>query len=127
MSRRKAFITWSLALFLGLGAGAAQAQPATRVADLNTTTPPRSLYPPSPEESEAFGNALLFAIEDGIHGLELWRTDGTAAGTRLVKDICPGACSAGPSHLTVSNGLLFFTANDGAHGIELWRTDGTAA
>jgi ELWxxDGT repeat protein len=28
-----------------------------------------------------------------VNGAELWKTDGTAAGTVMVKDICPGACS----------------------------------
>ena len=58
---------------------------------------------------------------------ELWKSDGTAAGTVLVKDINPGSASSEPSNLTNVNGTLFFTADDGAHGIELWKSDGTAA
>ncbi|HEX3128903.1 MAG TPA: ELWxxDGT repeat protein [Thermoanaerobaculia bacterium] len=46
------------------------------------------------------GSGLYFAFDDGIHGTELWRTDGTAGGTRMVKDICPGACSSSPTWLT---------------------------
>jgi len=40
-----------------------------------------------------FNNALYFAANDGISGLELWKTDGTGAGTVMVKDICPGVCN----------------------------------
>jgi choice-of-anchor C domain-containing protein len=60
-------------------------------------------------------------------GLELWRTDGTAAGTWLVKDINPGEGDSSPDFLTVMNGLLYFTAYNSDSGAELWRSDGTAA
>src|SRR5207244_2850184 len=64
---------------------------------------------------------------DGVHGQELWRSDGTAAGTMLVKDICPGAAGSGPFAFTNVNGTLFFAANDGVTGSELYKSDGTAA
>jgi ELWxxDGT repeat protein len=70
---------------------------------------------------------LLFTASDGIHGQELWKSDGTAAGTVMVDDIGPGSASADPSDLTNVNGTLFFAANDGIHGNELWKSDGTAA
>ena len=47
---------------------------------------------------------------------ELWRSDGTEAGTYLVKDINPGVGDGGPSFLTNVNGTLFFSANDGTTG-----------
>ncbi len=58
-------------------------------------------------------------------GRELWRSDGTAAGTALVRDICRGACSAGPDLREVVNDRLLFNAGN-AGGSGLWRTDGTA-
>jgi ELWxxDGT repeat protein len=55
-----------------------------------------------------------------VHGLELWRSDGTAAGTVLMQDIVPGTGSSSPRHFSVSGDHLFFTANDTVHGRELW-------
>ncbi len=64
---------------------------------------------------------------DGTSGIELWKSDGTAAGTVLVKDIRPGIFNSNPLSLTNVNGTLFFAANDGVTGFELWKSDGTAA
>ena len=70
---------------------------------------------------------LFFTADDGVNGCELWKSDGTAAGTVLVKDIRPGSCSSCPRNLTNVNGTLFFAADDGSDGRELWKSDGTAA
>ena len=75
------------------------------------------------------GGTLFFAAIDDENSLELWKSDGTEAGTVLVKDINPGGGgSAGslPNHLTDVNGTLYFTAFVPETGIELWRSDGTA-
>jgi ELWxxDGT repeat protein len=61
------------------------------------------------------------------NGIELWATDGTAAGTTLIKEINPGAANSTPAHFIVFNNTLFFTANDGTNGTELWSSDGTTA
>ena len=71
------------------------------------------------------GGTLFFAADDGVHGSELWRSDGTETGTVLVTDINPGASDGFPRYLTEVGGTLFFTARDGVHGQELWRSDGT--
>src|SRR5262249_26350665 len=75
------------------------------------------------------GGTLFFTANDGTHGRELWKTDGTAAGTTLVKDINPDTNPFGPSpnNLAAVGGTRFFAANDGVDGRELGRSDGTAA
>lgn len=74
----------------------------------------------------AFNGELYFHANDGVTGFELWKTDGTADGTVLVKDInmASGAGSL-PTDFTVFNGALYFHA--GEAGRQLWKTDGTAA
>lgn len=80
-----------------------------------------TIHGPSPRTGE-----LFFVADDGVHGRELWSTDGTAAGTAMVLDMSPGA--AGTTH--------WDTAVAGSRGVlmverssvwELWSTDGTAA
>ncbi|MEO8148939.1 MAG: ELWxxDGT repeat protein [Bacteroidia bacterium] len=56
---------------------------------------------------------------------ELWKSDGTTAGTQLIKDICPGVGSAEVYNFFEFNNELFFKANDCTNGNELWKTDGT--
>ena len=79
----------------------------------------------SPAHFAAMGNHLYFSANDGIHGAELWKTDGTVYGTMMVKDLNPGANGSHPTGLTVFNNALYFAATD-ASGTELWKSDGTA-
>ena len=79
----------------------------------------------SPGWLTSFRGRLFFASVGGGHGRELWRSNGTAGGTRLVKDINPKKGLA-PRSLTRVGRRLFLTADDGEHGQELWRSDGTA-
>ena len=72
------------------------------------------------------GTKVFFAADDGSRSDELWVSDGTAAGTHLVKDINPTGSSEATDLVNVA-GRLYFTARDGdpGHGQELWRSDGT--
>jgi len=69
---------------------------------------------------------LFISADDGLVGRELFATDGTTAGTSLVRDINISA-SADPDNLVVANGIAYFVATSGMTGRELWKTNGTAA
>src|SRR5258705_13807542 len=60
----------------------------------------------NPTQVVAVGAVAFFVADDGISGRELWRSDGTDAGTMLVKDINPGLLSSNPNNLTNANGTL---------------------
>lgn len=99
-----------------------------------TPTLTKDIYPGSQssllyKDPEYYLNAdgiLYFPARNGVNGTELWRSDGTTAGTYMVKDIYAGSGDSSPFDLTYMNGIVYFTARDEAHGIELWRSDGTA-
>ena len=69
--------------------------------------------------------ALLFTADNGSTGMELWKSDGTTAGTNLLLDINSGVLGSTPAEFTPFNGQLFFSAETAANGRELWVTDGT--
>jgi ELWxxDGT repeat protein len=71
------------------------------------------------------GGRIFFTAGDEAHGHELWSTDGTPEGTRLVRDILPGPGSSEPVELAAAGDRVFFSAHDGEHGWELWESDGT--
>jgi ELWxxDGT repeat protein len=73
------------------------------------------------------GDRLFFVGSDAESGAELWVTDGTATGTRRVRDIHPGPASSQPDGLVAAGNRVFFGAEDGEHGRELWESDGTEA
>ncbi|MBN1338986.1 MAG: hypothetical protein JXA03_06675, partial [Bacteroidales bacterium] len=79
----------------------------------------------SPAELVEFNGMLYFIAEDEVHGEELWKSDGTEAGTIMVKDIYPGKNDGCWGQLTVAGGWLYFVGRDQSHGIELWKSDGT--
>ncbi|HEY0097150.1 MAG TPA: ELWxxDGT repeat protein, partial [Archangium sp.] len=63
---------------------------------------------------------LLFAANDGVAGMELWRSDGTAAGTFVLHDIAPWQLGSNPAGFTLFGDTLAFSASDGRNGREPW-------
>ena len=82
-----------------------------------------------PNHLTAVNGTLYLTAFVPATGIELWKSDGTAAGTVLVADINPGPAFSSPHELTFVNGALFFAADDGQNGIEPWilRVDPPAA
>jgi ELWxxDGT repeat protein len=78
-------------------------------------------------ETADLPNVSLFVFNDGLRGKELWATDGSPAGTQLVRDINPGSADGMLAGMTVMNGVAYFWADDGTNGPELWRSDGSTA
>lgn len=80
-----------------------------------------------PADFTTFRGKVYFAADSAKHGRELWRTDGTRAGTKLVKDIVKGKRGSRPLHLSVVGRTLYFaTTNANGDPTQLWRSDGTA-
>ncbi len=70
------------------------------------------------------GDEVFFVADDGVHGRELWRTDGTTDGTHLVVDLVAGPQAAGYSDMIEFDGALYFGTSTGTTS-GLWRSDGT--
>ncbi len=68
----------------------------------------------------SLNDLYFFPANDGVHGTELWQSDGTAEGTVMVMDINPGGGSSQPSNLVVLGNTLYFAVDDGVHGREIW-------
>mgnify|MGYP001247202400 FL=1 len=103
--QRQSFLLTILALLL-LFAAAAHANEPFMLKDIN---PGGSS---SPLSLTNVNGTLFFAAYDATNGYELWKSDGTEAGTVMVKDILPGIASSSPYYLTNVNGTLFFAAYD---------------
>ena len=89
--------------------------------DLNTGP-----LPAAARDFTNVGDLTFFVADDGVHGQELFVTDRTAAGTRLVRDLVPGPDPSHPISPTPFNGDLYFIALDEDQAPRLYRTDGTA-
>ena len=81
-----------------------------------------------PTTSGGVGHELLFAADNGTAGNELWKSDGTPAGTVMVKDINPGSGDGfEPAAPVVFNNRFYFRGSDPLNGSELWASDGTSS
>jgi ELWxxDGT repeat protein len=83
-----------------------------------------------PQNLTNVGGVLYFSADNGLIGEELWRSDGTEAGTTLVKNVLDGTfghIGSAPKNFTNVGGMLYFSASETNSGIELWKSDGTTA
>ncbi len=101
-------LVWTTALAAGLifSNGAVAAEQSRLVGDINTTAGPTAR---NPENFCVLVDQLFFTGYDLVHGIELWRTDGTSAGTAIVRDTAGGVSTPRPLHLQPGpDGFLTF-------------------
>ncbi len=82
-----------------------------------------------PKNFIEINNRLLFLADDGVHGTEIWQTDGTAVGTSLLMDIKLATADANIGRITTLHSDLFFRATSSPFGssTEFWKSGGDAA
>ena len=89
--------------------------------------PGHGFLPLVKEENNPIMNGEYYFSGNPGSGLQLWKSDGTAAGTVMVKEVRPSFGNdyneGGP---LTHNGLLFFSSSTSAHGMEPWVSDGTS-
>lgn len=80
----------------------------------------------NPNQFTVAGNSLFFFADDNVHGIELWKSDGTPQGTTIVKDNYAGGFYGASNYYCVAVGsVVYYLGNNGTTGWELWKSDGT--
>lgn len=91
--------------------------------DINTTNANSGS---NPNYFTEYNGKVYFAASNGLtNGTELWVTDGTEQGTKILKDILPGSNSSNPERFVVVKNKLYFFATNASFSKEIWVTDGT--
>ncbi|MBR08236.1 MAG: hypothetical protein CMP48_11260 [Rickettsiales bacterium] len=91
-----------------------------------TSTVVTLLYPLSSFPATAVEDQIYFSLKNPETGIELWVTDGTESGTKMVVDLIEGESSSNPKLPLVIDNMLFFVAGDSTSGENIWYTDGSA-
>jgi len=94
--------------------------------NINQLPPPSGGEDPEheswPSQFFEYEGLLYFAADDGVHGRELWATDGDTAW--LVLDIYAGEYGSGVGGFCIYDGDLYFSADDGRTGSEVGYIQG---
>jgi ELWxxDGT repeat protein len=101
--------------------------PARIFLDLETQTTGATCWQRLAPGAASANGLALFAVAPNGGGLQLWRSDGTAAGTRPLRDFDPLFPGRDPRQMVFANGNFFFNAGREGIGDELWCSDGTAS
>jgi ELWxxDGT repeat protein len=93
----------------------------TKVKEINLTGDPNA--------NTVFVNngIYYFSANDGMHGQEIWRSDGTEDGTFLLKDIAAGSEGLpNPPLFAALGNKTYFGLGRSFSSFELWETDGSS-
>src|SRR5262245_37026525 len=108
-------IVMYIVLMVGASKGAWATGGARLIEAINLKVSPESGS--FPQEYHRLGSVTYFRATTPANGMELWRTDGTTAGTWLLKDIWPGvqgSLRGSPAVNMIGLGsVALFVANDG--------------
>lgn len=128
MLRLRRCVRWCLIALLALllPLPAAAAEPPTLVKEIAG----RTLWDTgsAPHDLVSIANVTYFSADNGSNGAELWRSDGTAQGTRMVADIVPGFAGSDPRFMVAMGDVVYFAASNGTSTnarSTVWRSDGT--
>jgi ELWxxDGT repeat protein len=78
-----------------------------------------------PQDYTRLGALAFFSADAPATGREPYVTDGTVAGTFLLRDTWPGTQRGQVTGFAVLGQQAYFFADDGVHGRELWASDGS--
>ena len=70
------------------------------------------------------GNRLYFAGYDEKNGVEPWTSDGSLAGTDVLKDIFPGIADSNPHSFHMLGNKVYFSARSDPNHSALWTSNG---
>jgi len=77
------------------------------------------------ESLGVLGDSVYFRGQ-GLSGTELYATNGTVEGTRLVRELGAGTLGSNPYRFASAGGRGYFLALNGTGGPDVWAVDGTA-
>lgn len=79
----------------------------------------------TPSSLTSAGPRVFFTASDGVHGNELWSSNGNPEGTAMVRDIRSGPQGSSITSLTSDGNQVYFQADNVTRGEQLWKSDGT--
>jgi len=83
-------------------------------------------YSSKPKDLINFNGVLFFTAFTNECGRELWKSDGSDAGTIQIVDLNPGSQNSFVNaNFCITDNTMYFSANNGEKGFELWKTDGS--
>ncbi|MEP6846935.1 MAG: ELWxxDGT repeat protein, partial [Panacibacter sp.] len=98
---------------------------ATIVKDINTVSTSSSNAGLYSNTLAPVGNNVIFSAFEKVHGIEVYKSNGTENGTILLNDIIPGEAPSNPGNYLVKNNFAYFIAASSDTSNSIFKTSGT--